>query len=100
MVGGAQGLAIRNIALLFTDIKGSTALYQRIEIDPARLGGKPVVRGSRITVELVVCMVADGWPEARILDAYPALTADDVRACLHYAADLLRQERRFTLPAA
>ena len=43
------------------------AIWQdRIEIDPARLGGKPVVRGSRITVELVVGMVADGWSEARI----------------------------------
>jgi uncharacterized protein (DUF433 family) len=72
----------------------------RIEIDPARLGGKPVVRGSRITVELVVGMVADGWSEARILDEYPTLTAEDVRACLHYAAAMLREERRFSLPAA
>lgn len=78
----------------------NTAWQERIEIDPGRLGGKPVVRGSRITVELVVGMVADGWSEARILDEYPTLTADDVRACLHYAADLLRQERRFGLPAA
>jgi len=72
----------------------------RIEIDPARLGGKPVVRGSRITVELVVGMVADGWSEVRILDEYSTLTADDVRACQHYAADMLREERRFNLPAA
>jgi uncharacterized protein (DUF433 family) len=72
----------------------------RIEIDPDRLGGKPVVRGSRIAVQLVVEMVADGWPEARILAEYPTLTPDDVRACLHYAAAMLREERRFTLPAA
>ncbi|MFZ1425773.1 MAG: DUF433 domain-containing protein [Geminicoccaceae bacterium] len=72
----------------------------RIEIDPDRLGGKPVVRGSRIAVQLVVEMVADGWPEARTLAEYPTLTPDDVRACLHYAAAMLREERRFTLPAA
>jgi uncharacterized protein (DUF433 family) len=72
----------------------------RIEIDPERLGGKPVVRGSRIAVELVVEMVADGWAEARILAEYPTLTAEDVRACLHFAAAMLREERRFTLPAA
>jgi uncharacterized protein (DUF433 family) len=72
----------------------------RIEIDPARLGGKPVVRGSRIAVELVVEMVADGWQDARILAEYPMLTAEDVRACLHYAAAMLREERRFNMPAA
>jgi uncharacterized protein (DUF433 family) len=72
----------------------------RIEIDPDRLGGKPVVRGSRIAVEQVVEMVADGWAEARILTEYPTLTAEDIRACLHFAAAMLREERRFTLPAA
>jgi uncharacterized protein (DUF433 family) len=72
----------------------------RIEIDPARLGGKPAVRGSRIAVELVVGMVADGWSGDSILDEYPKLTAEDVRACLQHAAAMLREERRFTLPAA
>lgn len=73
---------------------------ERIEVAPGRLGGKPVVRGSRIPVELVVQMVADGWPDERILASYPSLTAEDVRACLQYAAALLREERRFPLPAA
>lgn len=76
------------------------AWQDRIEIDPARLGGKPVVRGSRIAVEMVVGMVADGWPDARIVAEFPTLTPEDVRACLHYAAAMLREERRFTLPAA
>ena len=76
------------------------AWQDRIEIDPARLGGKPVVRGTRIAVELVVEMVAEGWADARILAEYPTLTAADVRACLHYAAAMLREERRFALPAA
>lgn len=76
------------------------AWQDRIEIDPARLGGKPVVRGSRIAVEMVVGMVADGWSDARIVAEFPTLTSEDVRACLHYAAAMLREERRFTLPAA
>lgn len=76
------------------------SLQERIEVDPDRLGGKPVVRGSRIAVEQVVEMVADGWTEPRIVAEYLTLTADDVRACLHFAAAMLREERRFSLPAA
>lgn len=76
------------------------AWQDRIEIDPGRLGGKPVVRGSRIAVEQVVEMVADGWADTRIVAEFPTLTAEDVRACLHYAAAMLREERRFTMPAA
>jgi uncharacterized protein (DUF433 family) len=72
----------------------------RIEIDPGRLGGKPVVRGTRLAVELVVGMVADGWSGERIRENYPALTDEDIHACLQYAAALLREERRFPLPAA
>ena len=62
----------------------------RIEIDPARLGGKPVVRGMRITVELVVGMVADGWSQARILDEYPTLAAEDAEAGTPWTADELQ----------
>lgn len=59
---------------------------ERIEIDPERLVGKPVVRGTRLSVALVVAMVADGWDEQRIVAEYPGLTPEDVRACLRYAA--------------
>ena len=45
-------------------------------------------------------MVADGWSEERIMTSYPTLTEADIRACLHYAAALLREEKRFRLPAA
>lgn len=74
------------------------ARREHIGVDPDRLGGKPVVRGSRVPVELVVEMVADGWPEARIWESYPTLTTEDIRACLHYTAAILREERRFALP--
>lgn len=70
------------------------AWQDRIEIDPDRLGGKPVVRGSRVPVELMVELVADGWSIERIRESYPALTEEDIRACLRYAAALPREERR------
>jgi uncharacterized protein (DUF433 family) len=58
----------------------------RIEINPAVLQGKPVVRGTRIPVEGILRM-SEGATEADVLDAYPRLTHDDVQAALRYAAD-------------
>ena len=54
----------------------------RIVLDPAVLAGKPVVRGTRLSVEFVVGLLADGWSEAEILENYPNLQRDDIRACL------------------
>jgi len=65
----------------------------RITLDPAILAGKPVVRGTRIAVEFVIGLFADGWAEADILRAYPALGHEDIAACLEYACDLVRSER-------
>jgi uncharacterized protein (DUF433 family) len=73
--------------------QGRMAWQDRIEIDPGRLGGKPVVRGTRIAVELVVGMVADGWAGERIQENYPALTEEDIRARLQHAAALRRSSR-------
>jgi uncharacterized protein (DUF433 family) len=55
---------------------------ERITVDPRILVGKPIVKGTRISVELVVSLLAAGWTEAQVLDAYPTIKADDVRACL------------------
>ena len=65
----------------------------RIVLDPAVLAGKPVVRGSRLSVEFVVGLLADGWSEAEILENYPNLQRDDIRACLAYASDALAAEK-------
>lgn len=54
----------------------------RIVLDPAVLAGKPVVRGTRISVDFVIGLMADGWSEADILQNYPGLTHEDVTACL------------------
>jgi uncharacterized protein (DUF433 family) len=64
----------------------------RIEINPAVLLGKPVIRGTRIPVELIIRKLSEGATPADVLDAYPRLTHEDIRAALAYAADVLAHE--------
>lgn len=68
-------------------------LTDRIVVDSKILTGKPVIRGTRVSVELVVELLAAGWSQVQILDSYPHLTEDDIRACLAYASELLRDEK-------
>ena len=75
-------------------------LHDRIVVDPKILTGKPVVRGTRISVELVVELLAAGWSHAQILASYPHLAEEDIRACLAYATDLLREEKLYPLKTA
>jgi uncharacterized protein (DUF433 family) len=70
-------------------------LEARITIDPAVMVGKPVIRGTRIPVELIVRMLADGVPEDEILREYPRLEPEDIRAALHYAARVVADEDVF-----
>jgi uncharacterized protein (DUF433 family) len=62
-----------------------------ITIQPGKRGGKPTIRGLRITVYDVLSYLAAGMTAEEILGDFPSLTADDIRACLEYAAD---RERR------
>jgi uncharacterized protein (DUF433 family) len=71
------------------------AEHPRITVDPKVLVGKPVIRGTRLSVELVIGLLADGWTEVDIIENYPGLTHEDVLACLAYARDLLSEERVF-----
>lgn len=73
-------------------------LLQRISIDPEIMAGKPVIRGTRVPVETVVRMLAQGTPEGEILKEYPRLQLEDVRAALTYAAQSLAEEDVFPLP--
>lgn len=66
-----------------------------ITIDPDKRGGKPCIRGLRITVYDVLDYLAGGMSQAEILSDFPELTADDIRACLAFAAD---RERRLVAP--
>lgn len=68
------------------------ALIDRIEVNPAVMLGKPVIRGTRIPVELIIRKLGEGATEADLLDAYPRLTREDIQAALMYAADTLAHE--------
>ncbi|HEX9906191.1 MAG TPA: DUF433 domain-containing protein [Propylenella sp.] len=68
---------------------------ERIVLDPAILAGKPIVRGTRLSVEFIIGLMADGWSEADILANYPGLEPADITACLAYARDILQSERVF-----
>lgn len=72
-----------------------TKTQNRIVLDPTILAGKPVVRGTRLSVEFVISLMADGWSEADIKANYPHLTHEDMLACLAYARDALSGERVF-----
>ena len=61
-------------------------LLRRITRDPAVMGGRPCIRGMRVTVGALVGLLAAGRTEAEILEAYPYLESDDIRAALSYAA--------------
>lgn len=71
----------------------------RIIVDPQILVGKPVVRGTRLAVDFIIDLLAEGWTEAQILENYPGLTTDDLRACLAYASESLRTEKVYRLGA-
>ncbi len=66
--------------------------------DPAVLGGKPVINGTRLSVEFVLDLLAGGWDAASIEENYPNLTPERVRAVLAYAAETFREERFYLLP--
>ncbi len=67
----------------------------RIIFDPAILTGKPVVRGTRLSVEFIIGLMAEGWTETDILAEYPGLRPEDIKACLAYAREVLKSEKVF-----
>jgi uncharacterized protein (DUF433 family) len=67
-------------------------LTDRIDVDPEVMLGKPVIRGTRIPVELLLRKLSEGATEADLLEAYPRLTRDDIHAAIRYAADTLAHE--------
>ncbi len=74
-------------------------LRQRLSMDPNVMVGKPVIRDTRIPVELVVRTLAQGVSESTILREYPSLQPEDIRAALAYAAAVLAHEDVFAPPA-
>ena len=72
---------------------------QRITVDAKVLVGKPIIKGTRISVEFVIDLLARGWTTAQILKEYDHLTPEDIQACLAYASEVLRTERVYVTPA-
>jgi uncharacterized protein (DUF433 family) len=73
---------------------------ERIIVDPGILVGKPVIKGTRLAVEFIIDLLAQGWTEEEILRNYPGLTREDIRACLQYAGEVLRTEKVYPLIVA
>ena len=69
----------------------------RIEINPRVMLGKPVIRGTRIPVDLILRKLGGGAMESDLLDAYPRLTREDIQAAVRYAADTIAREETVLL---
>jgi len=67
-------------------------ITDRIEINPKVMMGKPVIRGTRVTVELILRKLSEGATESELLEAYPKLKREDIQAAIRYAADTLAHE--------
>ncbi len=72
-------------------------ITDRIEINPKVMMGKPVIRGTRLTVELILRKLSEGATERDLLEAYPKLTREDIHAAIRYAADALAHEETIIL---
>jgi uncharacterized protein (DUF433 family) len=74
--------------------------HDRIIVDPEILVGKPVVKGTRLSVDFLLGLLGQGWSESEILRNYPGLTRDDLLACWAYASDVLGREKVFRFQVA
>jgi uncharacterized protein (DUF433 family) len=72
-------------------------INDRIEINPKVMMGKPVIRGTRLTVELILRKLSEGASEADLMEAYPRPTREDIQAAIRYAADTLAHEETIIL---
>ena len=78
----------------YTEVEGTHLpnYRERVHTDPTILGGKPVIRGTRISVEIILERMSEGATVQNLVDAWPNLTENDVRAALAYSADVLAHE--------
>ena len=70
-------------------------LGERVEVNPKILGGKPVIEGTRIPVYLILELLSAGYDFKRIIQAYPTLTEEDIKAAVNYAAQIVKNEEGF-----
>jgi len=69
----------------------------RIAVDPQVLVGKPIIRGTRLAVEFILELLAEGWTYEQILKNYPQLEGADIHAALHYANEIIKQQKVYPL---
>ena len=70
-----------------------------IHSDPGVLLGKPVVKGTRLSVEFILGLFSEGWTEQQILENYPTLTRESLRAVFAFATECMREESLYAIPA-
>ncbi len=70
---------------------------EHIHSDPEILSGKPIVKGTRLSIDFLLELFANGWSEEQVLESYPNLTRDSLRAVFAFAAESTRDERAFEL---
>ena len=73
---------------------------EHIHSDPEILLGKPVVKGTRLAVDFILGLFAAGWTEEQVLESYPTLTSDSLRAVFSFSAECIREESLYVLPKA
>lgn len=71
----------------------------RITLNPDILVGKPIIKGTRLAVEFIIDLLAQGWSNDEILRNYPGITLADIQACLSYASAALKSEKVYPIPA-
>ncbi len=71
---------------------------ERITADPKILVGKPIIKGTRISVGFILDLLARGWTTERILREYDHLTLEDIRACFACAGELVKEEKVYSVP--
>ena len=72
----------------------------RIEVNPAVLLGKPIIKGTRISVELILDRMADGWTMEDVLASYPGISREDVLAALSFSSELFKEESYIAIAKA
>ncbi len=66
---------------------------ERIEINPDVMTGKPIIKGTRLSVDHVLELLAEGWTTDQIIDEYPGVSSDDIAGCLSYASAVIKEEK-------
>ena len=76
----------------------NTDWRNRITIDPGILAGKPIIKGTRIAVEFILELLANGWTDETIMENYSQLKKEDIQSALRYATDILKEEMVYPFP--